>query len=72
MFWEWLINFLENNWTELALGAGLLWNGLKVPKTAEERKQIKANKATKSAEKAIVKAEKKAEKAKELNAYVKN
>lgn len=72
MFWEWLINFLEKNWTELALGAGLLWNGLKVPKTAEERKQIKAKKATKSAEKAIAKAEKKAEKAKELNSCVKS
>lgn len=72
MFWKWLIEFLESNWTELALGAGLLWNGLKVPKTAEERKKIKANKATKSAEKAIAKAEKKAEKAKELNACVKS
>lgn len=72
MFWEWLINFLENNWTDLALGAGLLWNALKVPRTTEERKQIKADKAEKDAEKAVARAEKKAQKAKELKANVKS
>ena len=55
-FWKWLLQFLSENWQDLALGAGIAYNALKCPKTAEERKTAKSMKADKKAEKAVSKA----------------
>ena len=65
-FWKWLLQFLNEHWQDLALGAGIAYNALKCPKTAEQRKTAKSMKADKKAEKAVKKAELAVNKAKEL------
>lgn len=55
-FWNWLSNFLNEHWQDLALGGGILFNCLRTPKTAAEkaaRKKAKAHARTIKAEKKL-------------------
>lgn len=44
-FWNWLSNFLNEHWQDLALGGGILFNCLHTPKTAAEKLAAKKEKA---------------------------
>lgn len=70
-FWLYLLEFIEEHWTDLCIGAGLLWNGLKKPpKTKEEREADKHTKelakAEKRASKSVLRAQKDVKHAEEL------